>query len=457
MTRIGRSRHYPALLAILLLSWTLVLPEPADARSLKFIRDAEIENIIRDYATPLFQVAGLNPQDVDVYLIDDPSLNAFVSGGQNLFMHTGLLMASEDPMEVIGVIAHETGHIAGGHIASRIGELKDAEKQVWATYILGLGAALLTGQPGLGAAVITGGQDVILKGLLSYSRSQESSADQAAVRYLNGTQQSPRGLLTFMEKLAGQEMFLATSQDPYLRTHPLTRERIIFLEDQVRQSRYADAPPRADFVTKHKRMQAKLVGFLEPIGRVFRKYPESDQSLEGRYARSIAYFRRPDLDRALPIIEGLVNQYPTDPYFRELKGQILFENGRLADALPEYDAAVRLLPNAPQLTLALAQVQLGLNEAQLDESALKHLRTTLRFEPNNPTAWRLSAVAYGRMGDQGMTSLSLAEESLARRKLRQAQQQARRAQNLLPQGSPGWLRAQDLETLAVQLREKQER
>ncbi len=457
MTGIGRSRRYLALLAILLLSWTLLWPTPADARGLKFIRDAEIENIIRSYATPLFQVAGLNPQDVDVYLIDDPSLNAFVSGGQNLFMHTGLLMASEDPMEVIGVIAHETGHIAGGHIASRVGELQDVQKQVWATYVLGLGAALLTGQPGLGAAVISGSQDVILKGLLSYSRSQEASADQAAVRYLNGTQQSPRGLLNFMDKLAGQEMFLATSQDPYLRTHPLTRDRITFLEEQVRQSRYADAPPRPEFVAAHNRMRAKLVGFLEPIGRVFRKYPESDQSLEGRYARSIAYFRRPDLDRALPIIDSLVQEYPNDPYFRELKGQILFENGRLAEALPEYEAAVRMLPNAPQLTLALAQVQLGLNETQLDESALKHLRTTLLSEPNNPTAWRLSAVAYGRLGDQGMTSLSLAEESLARRKLREAQQQARRAQNLLPEGSPGWLRAQDLETLAGQLRAKQER
>ena len=268
----------------------VILPQAAQAQGRRIIRDAEIENIIREYATPLLQVAGLNPRAVDVYLIDDPSLNAFVSGGQNLFIHTGLLMSSEDPLRIIGVLAHEIGHISGGHIAARIGESKNAQTKALATYILGLGAAIATGQPALGAAIISGGQDIVLKGLLSYSRSQEQAADQAAVRFLERTGQSPSGILEFMRELGGQEIFLSSSQDPYLRTHPLTRERVSFLEEQVKRSRYAGQPARPEYVALQKRMRAKLVGFLDPVARVFRKYPESDTSAEARYARAVAYW-----------------------------------------------------------------------------------------------------------------------------------------------------------------------
>lgn len=428
----------------------------AEAQERRIIRDAEIESIIRAYSTPLFQAAGLNPQDIDVYLIQDKTLNAFVAGGQNMFIHTGLLMRSEDPLQLIGVIAHETGHISGGHIAGRIDEFKTTQTQVLASYLLGLGAAIATGQPGLAAAIISGGQDIALKGLLTYTRSQEQAADQAAVKLLKATQQSPRGLLEFMEILGDQEMLLSSSQDPYLRTHPLTRERVAFLEEQVRLSPYADAPPRPDFATMHGRMQAKLIGFLEPINKVFRIYPESDDSLESRYARAVAHYRRPDLARALPLINSLIEDYPKDPFFLELRGQMLFENGRVAEALPDYEAAVSLRPDSSQLTLALARAQIEMNDPALLDPALGHLQATLDQEPRNGAAWRLAAIAHGRKGDTGMTALSLAEGSLVRRELEQAKSQARRAQQILATGSPGWLRAQDIENLADQLSKKQD-
>ena len=418
---------------------------------MQFIRDAEIENIIREFATPLFRAAGLNPKAVDVYLIKDKTLNAFVSGGQNLFIHTGLLMRSEEPLQLIGVIAHETGHISGGHIAGRIEEFKNAQNKALATYVLGLGAAIATGQPGLAAAIISGGQDVALKGLLTHSRSQEQSADQAAVKLLNATGQSPRGLLDFMNILGDQEMLLSSNQDPYLRTHPLTRERVNFLEEQVRQSPNADKPASPEFVELHKRMRGKLVGFLEPVNKVFRIYPESDTSLEARYARAIAHYRRPDLDAALPLIEELIAERPDDPYFQELRGQMLYENGRIAEAVPAYQKAVDLRPDSAQLTLALARAQIEANDPELDKKALGYLQQTLDQEPGNSGAWRLMAIAYGRMGDTGMTALSLAEAALARRDVPEARSQARRAQQLLAQGSPGWLRAQDVENLADQI------
>ncbi len=454
-TQIQFVRPIASLLVIL----ALFLPGPSSAQSKnpKFIRDAEIENIIRAYATPLFQSAGLNPRAIDVYLIQDKSLNAFVAGGANMFLHTGLLMSADEPLQVIGVIAHETGHIAAGHHVGRSDEIRNAGLRGLAAYLLGISAAIASGQPALGAAIISGGQDIALKGLLSYSRGQEQAADQAAVNLLKATRQSPRGMLDFTRKLSGQEVLLAASQDPYLRTHPLTRDRVGFLERALQESAYADEPASAEFIALHKRMRAKLIGFLEPVNKVLRSYPETDTSLEARYARAIAYYRDADLTRAVPLIDGLIAEQPEDPYFRELKGQMMFENGHISDALPAYRVAVRLSPEEPQLNLALARVELALDDPAMDKSALKHLDITLAHEPDNGFAWRQAAIAYGRGGNQGMTRLALAEAALAQGRAGEAREHAVRAQGLLASGSPSWLRAQDVEGLAARLAAKQKK
>ena len=442
-----RKPPVPLLFVVILLLGAL-LPQRADADRLRLIRDAEIESIIRTYATPLFQAAGLSPQGIKLYLVQDRTLNAFVAGGLNMFINTGLLMQAEHPGQVIGVIAHETGHLSGGHLATRGTALEQTRGALIATYLLGLGAALATGEGGVGAAVISGGQDVALRGLLQYTRTQESSADQAAVTLLQATGQSPRGLLEFMEKLKGQEVLLTDNQDPYLRTHPLTQERITFLENALRQSPYADTPPSAELVVMHDRMLAKLIGFLQPLGQVLRVYPEDDTSLPARYARAIAYYRVPDIEQALGEIDGLLAEAPGDPYFRELKGQMLLEHGRVAEALPEYQAAANALPNAPQIRQALAKAQIQLDDREMDRAALSNLAETLRQEPNNPSAWRLAAVAHGRLGDQGMTALSLAESALARGRFAEARDRANHAIGLLQENSASWLRAQDLKNEA---------
>ncbi|MEE8189432.1 MAG: M48 family metalloprotease [Kiloniellales bacterium] len=432
----------------------VAVPAQAEKKRVQFIRDAEIENIIRTYATPLFQAAGLSPKAIDVYLIRDPQLNAFVTPGLNMFIHTGLLMRAENPSQVIGVIAHETGHLAAGHTATRKEELRRAENSVIASYIIGLGAAIATGRPELAGVAIAGGQDIALKGLLSYTRSQESAADQAAVRLLNGTEQTPRGMLEFMRILGGQEALLSNNQDPYLRTHPLARDRIDFLERQVRLSPYRNKPARPEFIALHARMLAKLIGYLQPLDQVLRSYPESDQSLAGRYARAIANYYKADISLAFKLTDGLIAERPEDPYFHEFKGQMLFESGRIAEALPEYETAVRLLPDSPQLRLALAQAQIEMNDPALDKAALKNLDETLRHEPRNAFAWRLAAVAHGRGGDVGMTALALAERALARRKGAEAREQAVRAQKILAEGSPAWLRAMDVEKQAIRMAKK---
>lgn len=426
----------------------------ASAQQIRLIRDAEIENIIRLYSTPLFQAAGLSPKDINVYLVNDPKLNAFVAGGLNIFLNTGTLIQANDPLEVIGVIAHETGHIAAGHAVTRGESIRQSTRSIIASYIIGLGAAIATGRPELAAAIISGGQEIALKGLLRYNRAQESAADEIAVRLLNGNGQSPRGLLEFMRKIGGQEMLYSSNQDPYLRSHPLTRQRIQFLEDQVRRSSYGKTPAAPKLVALHKRMRAKLIGFLQPMNQVLRRYPEADTSLPAQYARAIANYRKGNLAAALSLIDALLAQHPDDPYFYELRGQIQFESGRIAEAVPDYETAVRLLPDSPQIALALAQAQIEMNDPQTDRKALGHLAKTLRHEPSNAFAWRLAAIVHGRQGDIGMTALALAERALALGQALEARGQAVRAKKILAEGSPSWLRAGDIEELAGRLADK---
>lgn len=436
------------LFCVLLLLFGPLLPQRAAAEQMQLIRDAEIENTIRTYATPLFQAAGLSPQGIRLYLVKDRALNAFVAGGLNMFINTGLLIETEEPGEVIGVIAHETGHIAGGHLARTGAALEQTQAALIATYLLSLGAALATGESAVGAAVLSGGQDVALRGLLQYSRTQETSADQAAVSLLRATEQSPKGLMEFMDSLSGQEVLLTNNQDPYLRTHPLTQDRIDFLRQAMQESPYANKPADPELVRLHNRMRAKLIGFLEPLNQVLRQYPLNDTSLPARYARAIAYYRVPDIDKALAEIDNLLAENPDDPYFRELKGQILLEHGRVAESVPEYQAAVLALPDSSQIRQALAKAQIALDSREMDKAALENLTVTLAQEPNNAGAWRLSAVAYGRLGDQAMTALSLAESALARGRYEEARDRAEHAVGLLTENTAPWLRAQDLKNEA---------
>jgi predicted Zn-dependent protease len=433
-----------ACLAAIALIAASLTPFGAHAQGRQIIRDAEIENTIRASVTPIFQAAGLSPSAVDIILIDDPSLNAFVAGGQRIYIHTGLLMRAESPQQVIGVIAHETGHIVGGHIAARINEVRQTSKALLISYLLGLGAAIATGRGEVAAATISGAQDVALKNILSYSRSQEQAADQAAIRLLQATHQTPEGLLSFMEILSGQEALLSANQDPYLRTHPLTIERITFLRNAVAQSPYRDALPPEKIAEQYARMRAKLIGFLKPKSQVFRDYPKDDNSLEARYAHAIAYYRTADMDRALPLVDGLIDEHPDDPYFHELKGQMLFEQGRLQESLPHLETAAKLLPDSPHILLLLSQVLIETNDPESDKQALAHLERVLQAEPGNGFAWRLAATAYGRQGDKGMLSLAMAEAALAGGRFSEAKAHSQRALDILPTGSPNWLRADDV-------------
>ena len=417
-------------------------PGPSPALGAGLIRDAEIENTIRIYATPLLNAAGLDVETVRIYIVRGRTLNAFVAGGQRLFVTTGLLRRNSDPSEVIGVMAHEIGHISGGHLVRLQASIREAGTTAMIAQLVGV--AVLAGDPGAGLAVGAGGLQVAERSLLKFSRTQERSADQAAIRLLERTGQSARGLRDFLAFLSQQELLHSSRQDRYLLTHPVTRDRMAFIENHLARSRYSNRPATAVIVALHRRMAAKLAGFIDPPAVTLRTYKADDGSLSARYARAIAYYRIPDLDKAVPAIDGLIAERPLDPYFRELKGQMLFENGRLAEALPEYEAAVRLRPDAPLLRVGLAHVQIELARPVLIDRALGHLKHALQSDPDNAHAWRLAATAYGRRGQLGLSALSSAEYSIRTGRTADAGGQAARAARLLKNGTPNWLRAQDI-------------
>ncbi|MDP6516919.1 MAG: M48 family metalloprotease [Alphaproteobacteria bacterium] len=430
------------------------LADAARAQGLALIRDAEIEHIIRSWTDPMLQAAGIDPAAVHIMLVNDGTLNAFVAGGQNLFLNAGLLMASQSPGQVTGVIAHEIGHIAGGHLARSQDALRSAENVSLLHALLGLGIIALgattgaSGAAGVGGAVMAGGQIAGYKTLLTYSRIQERSADHAGLIYLDRTRQSARGLYRFLETLLDQELLVVARQDPYLRSHPLTQDRLNFIDDHMRKSPWTEAPEPQRRLLEHARMKAKLVGFLEWPERVLRAYPLEDQSVPARYARAVAYYRLPDLEQALAELDSLIAEQPNDPYFQELKGQVLFENGRGATAIPYYETANRLEPDNPLLLTELAKVQIESGEPELYRPAVEALERSAQLDPTNGMTWRLLAVGYGRDGDIGKSSLAAGELALLEGRPKDALLHTGRAQRLFAEGSPEWLQAEDIRKIA---------
>jgi len=412
--------------------------------ALSLIRDTEIEETIRLYADPIFEAGGMNPDSVEIVLINDDTLNAFVANGQKIHLFTGLLQASESPEEVIGVIAHETGHILGGHLARTRDAIDGLKTTSYISMVLGAAAAVFAGRGEAAVAVLGGGQQVSQRAFLSYSRTQEQAADQAGVDLLDKVGVSSQGLVDFMKTLEGKSLLISSNRDPYLQTHPAIPDRINFIEHHAKNSPHGDTRLTPEIYARHARMLAKLDGFLlEPV-RVLRKYSPADQAVPPRYARSIAYYRQSDLDRALEIINGLLEEQPEDPYFTELKGQMLFENGRIGESVAAYQKSVSLKPKSPLLRVGLAQSQLALESPESATTALNNLDFALKKEPENAYAWKLKSIAYGQLGEIALADLSLAEYFLQTNQRADAYTKARAAKEKLEEKTPAWYRASDI-------------
>ena len=425
-----------------------IASNPATARGL--IRDTEVESLLRLYANPLFRAAGLKPSAVEVNIIADRSINAFVSGGQRMFIHTGLITQSGTPNQVIGVLAHETGHIAGGHLSRLRRELEKAQTSsiisllVGAAAIAGSAAAGASNVGAAGQGVVLGGQNVARRTLLSYQRAQEAAADQAAMKYLNATKQSGKGMMDLFNKLANQSVVSLRYVDPYVLSHPAPRNRVRFLETEARKSPYFNKKDSPALVFRHKMAQAKLHGFLEPASTVFRRYPKTDKSLDARYARAIASYRKADMKQAIRDIDGLIKALPKNPYFWELKGQAYYESGRAKKALQPLRKAVSLAPNAALIRILLAQALIAVDTPKTTAEALKQLHKASTREYRSITLHQQLAIAYARQGNLGRADLASAEAAFLAGDLDLAKQRAKRARSRLKAGTPQWVKANDI-------------
>ena len=430
-----------AMAAAVTLAWT------APAFAVSVARDTEIEEFLWEETLPVLHAAGIDPNAVHIYLVSDNVFNAFVAGGQNIFVTTGLIDQTDTPNQLLGVLAHETGHIAGGHLARSSDDMMNEATPFLITMLAGL-AAMLAGEGQAGMGIIMGAQQAMQRAVLGYSRVQESSADQAAISYLEKIKKSGRGMIETFEKMAQQELLTARMQDPYARSHPMSRDRMSSLEARVEASAYKDNVDSPADIEKYKLIQAKIRGFMNQPQTTLRRYPGSDQSDAALYARAVAYYRTPDFAQANREIDTLISRYPDNPYYWELKGQIVAEQRDFAGAARAFEKSVKLKPNAALLQVNLGATLVALEDVKQMPRARDVLVESLRRDNGNAFAWLQLSFAYAALGDEGMAALSMAEQRFYIGNYPDAIRFAMRARNLLPQGSREAGRADDIVVIA---------
>lgn len=413
----------------------------ASGPSRVMLRDAETEEAIKTWSEGAIRAAGLSPAQVHIVLVQDSSVNAFVAGGPNIFIHTGLLLKTENAGEVVGVVAHELGHIAGGHLirTREVGE--NASLEALLGTVLGIGVAVASGD---GAAAVAGaqiGRGAALSRFLSHSRVQESSADQAGFRYLSSSGLNPSGLVTFLDKLSSEELLPASEQSVYVRTHPLSRDRIEALKTRVSASPLRSATLPSGWEETHARIKAKLLAYVFPQ-QVLYAYKSSDSSIPALYARAVSAYRLGHVKEALDLADQLTRREPRNPYFHELKGQMLFEFGQVKNSIASYEKAVSLMPSSGLIRIALAQ---SLIESSQDlPQAIVHLKRAEQDEPKSSRIKRLLATAYGRLGKETEAQVYLAEEALMLGDHSRAVSMAEAVLAKLSPSSPEAVRARDV-------------
>jgi predicted Zn-dependent protease len=431
---------------------------PAHAQKEKgppVVRDAEIEQLLREYTQPILRTAGLAQQNVQVVIINDRSFNAFVADGRRIFVNGGALMESETPNQIIGVLAHETGHIAGGHLARMREAMASATTQSIIAMLLGAGALVAAGRSGgadlgqAGAAAIAGPTMAIQNMMIGYMRAQEEQADRAGVKFLTATGQSPKGMYDTFKRMADQVLYQVRYINPYLQTHPLPSERVAALEGLAKASPYWDHKDPPALQARHDLMRAKLYGFIERPDGVARRYPPSDTSLAARYARAISAYRFSDPRVALGQIEALIQTQPQNPYFYELKGQALLEAGKPAEAIAPLRHAVQLAPNPALIQIMLGQALIATRDRAHVDEAIPMLQAAVLREPDTPDAYGQLAMAYGQKNDLAHADLASAQAAFMRGDIKTAREIAARAKARFPVGSPGWVKADDLASLKL--------
>src|SRR2546421_6014975 len=458
LLRIAFARNTSRLIAVAVAAALALAPvaptlaQEKENRGPPVLRDTEAESLLREYTRPILRAAGLEKQNIQMVIINDASFNAFVADGRRIFVNWGAMMQSETPNQIIGVLAHETGHLAGGHLAKIREQLATAQTQMIIAMLLGAGALAAGSRSGnpnsglanVGAAAIAAPGEMIRRNLLSYQRQQEENADRAGVKYLTAPGQSPRGMWETFKRFTSESLFAARGADPYLQSHPMPTDRVAALEELARSSPYWDKKDDPALQLRHDMMRAKISAFMERQDTVYRRYPLSNDSLPARYARAIAAYRHGDLRIALAQIDQLIQEQPANPYFQELRGQALLESGKPAEALAPLHKAVQLSNGSPLIDMMLGQALVATDNKAYTDEAIKILRAAVARESEAPLGYSQLAMAYGKKGDYAEADLASAQAAYLRGGNKTARDLASRAKTRFAVGTPGWVKADDI-------------
>ena len=420
---------------------TVVLP--AHAQGMNVLRDTETEEMLRSYEMPLARAAGLDVNNVHVYLMGSPEINAFATQPQDIYIFSGMLLWLRKPNELIGVMAHETGHLSAGHLTRSEYAMKKAAIPMMVSLIAGI-AAMIAGAGEVGMAIMGIGQSYAMAQMAAFTRVQESTADQIAAKLLLATHQSPLGMYDTFQRFAQEEAMSAYKIDKFAVDHPTGQDRVGALQDLVESSPYREVPDSPQSLHTFQMVQAKLAGYVLPVKETLRRFPLSDTSKPARYARAMAYMRQPDFQKALAEINSLIKDEPDNPYFYEVRGQIYVSMARPREGIPDYQKAVDLRPSAPLLRQELATAQLATDDTSLAGDALKNLKAALLAENDDMFTWYQTAQAYSSLDNKPMADLSTAELYYHGGDMRRALVFAMRARGGLNQGTPDWQRASDI-------------
>ena len=407
----------------------LCLLSSAWAQSMRLISDEETELFLADILRPIYKSANIPFNRDKVFIVQDPSLNAFVADGNNMFVHTGTLVSADNYNQVEGVLAHETGHIQGGHIL----RLKIKSKQMQNVSLVSLIAAgiagAVSGRADVGMAIALGSQTSALHHIIRYQVQEERSADEAALSILSKLKKSPEGLLEFMKKIQHQNMLSGIEESSYFRTHPITAERMAFLSDAAKKTPFV---PNDALSKRFDMIKAKLVAFLYPPETVRKLYPLNASSQAALYAHAILNLREFKINEALHDVNTLIEQNPDNPFFWELKGQIYFESGQVHNARIAYQKAYNLLPNASAFQLNLAQAMLEDSPSPKEIETIISLLNKSLVKSKNAYAWLMLAQAYGMQDNMAYANYASAEFSLFLGEIDTAEKQVREAQKQNP-------------------------
>ena len=431
------------LLAGFMLAAVLVVDANAGAPSL--ISDDQSQTLLSKIIRPLFNAAGVSFDENKIFIINDNSLNAFVTGGNYMFVHTGTLINADNINELSGILAHETGHIAGGHIVRQQIRIEQLQALSVASLIAAGAAAAASGRGDAALAVMLGAQSSLINSLTSYKMQEERSADESAVKYLDATKQSPLGLKNFMKKIQNVNKLSGYEENPYFRTHPLSREREEFFNLASKNSVYKSSSPLdAEF----KVVKAKLSAFLLDVNQAQKLYPKTDKSVDGKYANAIIEYRKANYQEALRILDDLIQKEPSNPYFYELKGQFLFESGQVKKSVTEYEKALKLKPNSKDFMLSWSHALLEAEHSKQDLQKIINTLNKVQIKSPSTTAWLLLARAYEENNQHAHMLYASAQYSFANGNIKTAKKQIEEALKTAPENLK--LKLNDLKNLITQ-------